>query len=72
DWRMSKNSDGPLTTASGNYLLDIYFTAWPELSILNTTLKQLTGVIEISLFYKLAHRAIIGTGEGIKLIERRP
>ncbi|MEO7800445.1 MAG: ribose 5-phosphate isomerase A, partial [Ginsengibacter sp.] len=42
DWRMSKNSDGPLTTASGNYLLDIYFTAWPELSILNTTLKQLT------------------------------
>lgn len=71
EWRMSKNSDGPLLTASGNYLLNIYFTAWPELSKLNTELKLLTGVIEISLFYGLAHKAIIATGNGIKLIERQ-
>jgi ribose 5-phosphate isomerase A len=70
EWRMSKNCDGPVTTTSGNYLLDIYFTTWPELSMLNTKLKLVTGLIEISLFYKLAHKAIIATGAGIKVIER--
>lgn len=70
EWRMSNKSDGPVITASGNYLLEIYFEAWPQLLILNTQLKAITGVIEISLFYKLVHQAIIATDAGIKVIER--
>ncbi len=70
EWQMSNKSDGPVITASGNYLLEIYFDSWPDLATLNSQLKMLTGVIEISLFYKLVHKAIIATSAGSTIIER--
>lgn len=65
--RMSPNTDGPVITRNGNYLLDLHFLNWPELRLLNTEMKMITGVIETSLFYKLVHMAIIGTASEVKI-----
>ena len=68
--RVGDKKDGAVITENGNYLLDCWFTSWPDLGLLNTQLKAITGVVEISLFYQLAHKAIIAGKDGIKILER--
>ena len=69
--RMSDKKDGPVVTANGNYLLDIYVKEWPELQQVNFYLKSITGVVETSLFYQLAKKAIIGSAEGVILLQKK-
>jgi ribose 5-phosphate isomerase A len=68
--RMGVKKDGPVITKNGNYLLDVYFEAWPELHGINPSVKSITGVVETSLFYGLAHKAIIAGENGISVLER--
>jgi ribose 5-phosphate isomerase A len=70
--RMSDKKEGAALTDNGNYLLDIWFTIWPHLQQLNSLIKAITGVVETSLFYNLAHKAIIAGKDGIKIIEKEP
>jgi ribose 5-phosphate isomerase A len=70
EMRMSNKKDGAVITENGNYLLDLWFINWPNLAILNSSLKGLTGVIETSLFYQLADKAILSGSDGIKLLEK--
>jgi len=53
-------------TAHGNYLLELKFAFWPELSYLNTFLKMLPGVLDHSLFYRMANKAVISGPDGTK------
>lgn len=69
--RMSDKKDGAVITENGNYLLDVWFGSWPELSQLNLIIKSITGVVETSLFYNLAHKAIIAGNDGVKIIEKQ-
>jgi len=69
--RMSDKKDGAVITDNGNYLLDVWFGSWPELSQLNPMMKSITGVVETSLFYNLAHKAIIAGNDGVKIIEKQ-
>ncbi|MEP6749936.1 MAG: ribose 5-phosphate isomerase A [Bacteroidota bacterium] len=68
--RVSDKNDGPVITANGNYLLDVWFTAWPDLKKLNESVKKITGVVETSLFCNLANKAIIATRDKIKIVEK--
>ena len=68
--RMSDKKDGAVITNNGNYLLDVWFNKWPHLSTINPLIKEITGVIETSLFYNLAHKAIIAGQEGVRIIEK--
>ena len=68
--RLSDNKDDAVITENGNYLIDIWFKEWPELSFLNSTLKSITGIIETSLFYNLAHKAILSGKDGIRILEK--
>ncbi|MEO8416584.1 MAG: ribose 5-phosphate isomerase A [Ginsengibacter sp.] len=68
--RMGDKKDGPVVTENGNYLLDIYFEIWPSLPGINQSLKSITGVVETSLFYGLACKAIIAGENGVMLLER--
>lgn len=68
--RISDKTDGPTITENGNYLLDCWFTSWPHLESLNTQLKAITGVVETSLFYQLADKAIIASENEIKILEK--
>ncbi len=59
-----------ILTRNGNYLFDCWFPEWPELSTLNPMLKQLTGLLETSLFYGMADKAILAGKDGIHLLEK--
>ena len=41
-----------------------------DLKKLDQDLKQITGVIEISLFYQIAAKVVVAGTDGIKIIER--
>ena len=60
-FRENDKKEGMVITDHGNYLLDVWFPEWPDLQQTNTTLKNITGVVETSLFINLAHKAIIAT-----------
>jgi ribose 5-phosphate isomerase A len=68
-YRISDKKDGLVMTDNGNYLLDIWFDKWPDLTTINPVLKTLTGVVETSLFYNLADKAIIAGEDGVKILE---
>ncbi|MGZ3901459.1 MAG: ribose 5-phosphate isomerase A [Bacteroidia bacterium] len=68
--RLSDKKDGAVITENGNYLLDVYFETWPELSSINQTFKSITGVVETSLFYGLAHKAIIAGENGVTVLDK--
>ena len=68
--RMSDKKDGAVITSNGNYLLDVWFYKWPNLSTINPLMKEITGVVETSLFYNLAHKAIIAGQDGVRIIEK--
>lgn len=68
--RADGKNDAPVITKNGNYLLDIYFKRWPVLSMINPTLKNISGIVETSLFYAMAHKAIIAGENGIRILER--
>jgi ribose 5-phosphate isomerase A len=57
----------PMTTRYGNILADCRFPVMPELDKLQDDSKSITGVVEISLFYKLAHGAIIAGTDGTSI-----
>lgn len=67
--RTCDKKDGPVITANGNYLADIWFSRWPGLSEINPVCKNITGIVETSLFYGLAHKAIIAAEDEIKVFE---
>lgn len=68
--RMSPGNSQFLLTANGNLLLDCWFDKFPELSTINPMMKNITGVLETSLFYGLANRAVVAGSGGVKVIER--
>ena len=68
--RMNDKKDGPVFTVNGNYLCDLYFERWPALQHINPSCKDIPGIVETSLFYGLAHKAIIAGEKGIGILER--
>jgi ribose 5-phosphate isomerase A len=69
--RTSDRDQKPVITRNGNYLIDCFFPLWPDLEPLQNRCRNITGVIEISLFYKMTSGAIIAGDNGIIRYERR-
>ena len=68
--RISDKKGGAAITENGNYLVDCWIKNWPDLGLLNTQLKTITGVVETSLFYQLADKAIIAGKDGIRIMQK--
>ena len=66
EMRVSDKKDGAVITERGNFLVDSWFEPFPDPGLLNARLDGLTGILEHSLFYNLAHRAIVAGPEGIQ------
>lgn len=66
--RMSTEKNGALISDNGNMLADIHFDAFPDLEQLDRQLKMMPGVAGHSLFYKIAHQAVISGDNGIQHI----
>lgn len=59
-------TNGPYLTDGGNYILDCQCGAIPAPQALARALDGLAGVVEHGLFLGLAHRVIIGRGDGVE------
>ncbi len=68
--RNREKSNLPKLTSHGNILLEIWYARWPALAEINPFFKGLTGVLETSLFYHMADRAVMGSSEGPKILSR--
>jgi ribose 5-phosphate isomerase A len=66
--RMSTQKDGALISDNGNMLVDVYFTELPLPEKLNVLVKMIPGVVEHSLFYHMATKAVIAGENGIRTI----
>ncbi|MBE7177019.1 MAG: ribose 5-phosphate isomerase A [Mucilaginibacter polytrichastri] len=64
--RITDKKDGALISDYGNYLLDVRFAQLPGLQSLNETVGMLPGVVEHSLFYRLATGAIVAGPDGVR------
>ena len=69
--RTTEDNKTPVTTRYGNNLIDCRFPVLPELELLQNNCKKITGVVDISLFYKLAHEAVIVGNQGVRRFERK-
>ncbi len=68
--RRSGQKDGAVVTDNGNYLIDTWFSTWPPLETINPVLKTVTGILETSLFYNMAAKAIIAGPNGTRVLAR--
>jgi ribose 5-phosphate isomerase A len=66
--RMGKGKDGVVMSDNGNLLADMKFMELPELAELNTYIKMMPGIVDHSLFYKMAHKAVIAGEHGVRII----
>ena len=53
------------------HLLELYFKEIKDFKTLDEQLKQITGVIETSLFYQVADTAIVAGKDGIRIMQRK-
>lgn len=70
--RSSEAKDGITITDSGLFLIDAFFDKDKISTIekLNQELNSIVGVVDTSLFYKIATKAIVVSNKEIKVIER--
>jgi len=66
--RMGKGKDGVVMSDNGNLLADMRFTELPELAELNTYIKMMPGIVDHSLFYRMANKAVIAGEHGTRII----
>jgi ribose 5-phosphate isomerase A len=66
--RMSTQKDGALISDNGNMLADVYFDEMPTPEWLDVKVKMIPGVVDHSLFYHMASKAIIAGESGIQTI----
>ncbi len=64
--RLSDKKDGAVITERGNFLIDCWFDPFPEPALINERMIGIPGILEHSLFYNLAQRAIVAGPEGVR------
>lgn len=68
--RKSKTKDCFTVSDNGLLLMDVYFKEVKDLNKLNSDLKSIIGVVDTSLFYNIATKAIVVSEDKIRLIEK--
>lgn len=70
--RISNSKDGLTVSDNGMFLMDVMFEKKKvgSLEILDKTLKEITGVIDTSLFYNIATKALVVSEEGLRIINK--
>jgi len=68
--RLSDKKDGAVITERGNFLIDCWFDPFPEPAVINDRVTGIPGILEHSLFYNLAHRAIVAGPDGVRQYSR--
>ncbi len=62
--------DGAVVTERGNLLIDSWFSVFPEPQLLNDRVVGIPGILEHSLFFNMAHKAVIAGPQGIEICKK--
>ena len=68
--RMAERKDGPVITDNGNFVIDTNFVRINEPEKLEFELNSIPGVVENGIFTRIVDKVIVGTVEGLKVINR--
>lgn len=68
--RCGSGKTGPVVTDDGHLLMDLTVPADADVQSVYRDLQDLPGVVENSLFYQVATKAVISGENGIEIIER--
>ncbi|WP_297534343.1 ribose-5-phosphate isomerase RpiA [Thermococcus sp.] len=68
--RMASKKDGPVVTENGNFILDARFHRIEDPLDLEIELNNIPGVVENGIFADIADLVLVGTGDGVKKMER--
>jgi ribose 5-phosphate isomerase A len=60
----------PFVTDEGNAILDCRREDWTDAAALAAAVKAVPGVVEHGFFLGLATAAVVGTADGIRVLER--
>ena len=69
--RMNHETDEPMITDNGNYILDLSLEEIDEPLKLESELIQLAGVLDCGLFCGIANTVVLANPEGSEIIEKR-
>lgn len=67
--RSASNKDGGIISDQGLLILDVMFDQVEDIKTLHDKLRNMVGVLEISLFYKVATKALVVKEDGFEIIE---
>lgn len=68
--RAGDKKDGAVITERGNFLIDTWFATFPEPALLNERVVAIPGILEHSLFFNMAHRAVTAGPRGIQVFTK--
>ncbi|MFK3957954.1 ribose 5-phosphate isomerase A [Guptibacillus hwajinpoensis] len=68
--RSSSAKDGYTVTDYGNFLVDVWFEEGQDGVQLETCLREIPGVLDVSLFTTVVTKALVASGEGIYEISK--
>jgi len=63
--------DAPFVTDNGNYIIDCRFERIDNPASVETTVNNIPGVVDNGLFVGRASKAMIGTKDGVRILERQ-
>lgn len=66
---MRKNGDELFITDNGNYIVDLHLGVSADINEVKHKISSIVGVLETGLFLKMCTRIIVGTDNGVKIIE---
>ncbi len=67
--KMRMNGDDLFVTDNGNYIIDLCIGAPADIEDIRQKVNSVVGVLETGQFLKMCKRIIVGTDEGVKIIE---
>ncbi|MCH1983887.1 ribose-5-phosphate isomerase RpiA [Ruminococcus sp. OA3] len=67
--KMRMNGDDLFVTDNGNYIIDLCIGAPAHIEDIRQKVNSVVGVLETGQFLKMCKRIIVGTDEGVKIIE---
>lgn len=62
--------DGAVVTERGNFLIDNWFDLFPEAQVLNDRVTSIPGILEHSLFFNMAHKAVVAGPQGVEICSK--
>ncbi len=64
-------AEGPFITDNGNYIIDCRFERIDNPASVETTMNNIPGVVDNGLFVGRASKAMIGTKDGVRILEKQ-